>query len=54
MIVGPQNDIIDLWINPRPLPSGQSKPVIPPTATSIGSLTTDGTEVNSGAALDDL
>jgi len=47
MIPGAQNDIYDLWINPPPSSFGANEGSLPPASTSVGALTTDGTEVTS-------
>ncbi|MDR3458200.1 MAG: hypothetical protein P4N60_12190 [Verrucomicrobiae bacterium] len=49
MIVGPQNDTVELWINPPPGSFGAGEGSVPPAAAITGTLTTDGTEVNAGS-----
>jgi len=44
MIVGAQNDVVELWINPPPGSFGASEGSVPPSAAITGTLTSDGTE----------
>ncbi len=46
-IVGAQNDVYDLWINPSAGSLGVAEENIPLSSASVGALTTDGTEDTS-------
>lgn len=48
LIIGAQNDVYDLWINPPPASFGADEGSLPPVATTVGAITTDGTE-NTGS-----
>lgn len=46
-IVGAQNDVYDLWINPAAQSFGANEASLPPSNAEVGTLTTDGTEDTS-------
>ncbi|MEI9962612.1 MAG: hypothetical protein WDM76_16300 [Limisphaerales bacterium] len=46
-IVGAQNDVYDLWINPPASSFGVAEESLPPSGASVGALTSDGSEDTS-------
>ncbi|MEK7781109.1 MAG: hypothetical protein AAB370_06380 [Verrucomicrobiota bacterium] len=49
MIVGGQNDVYDLWINPPAQFFGTNELDVPPVSATVGALVTDGTEAATGS-----